>query len=560
MYKYNDTDKTIVRERAAQFRGQTQRFLAGELTADEFKPLRLQNGLYIQRQAPMLRVAIPYGLLSSAQLRQLAQIARTYDKGYGHFTTRQNIQYNWPELERVPDILDDLAQVEMHAIQTSGNCIRNITTDAFAGIAPDEIVDPRPWCEILRQWSTFHPEFAFLPRKFKIAVSGSAVDRAAVRMHDIGLELYRDAGEVVARVYVGGGMGRTPIVAPVIAQAVRWQDLLTYCEAILRVYNLHGRRDNIYKARIKILVKALGTDEFARQVADEFAFLRGGPGTITPAEAQRVSAHFVDPMYAALPAHPAALEDNLKSNPAFARWVGRNVRSHKHPGYAAVTLSLKRAGVAPGDASADEMDAVAQLADDFSFGELRVTHEQNLVLSDVPRGQLFALWGKAKALGMANPSIGLLTDMIACPGGDFCSLANARSLPIAEAIAQRFDNLDYLHDLGEITLNISGCINSCGHHHNGNIGILGVDKDDKEFYQISLGGRYGIGSGNDTRVGKIIGPSFAAGQVPGVIDRMLSAYVQVRLDGESFLDCLDRVGIDPFKTAAYAQAQETADV
>ncbi len=557
MYRYNDFDKTIIRERAAQFRGQTQRFLAGELTEDEFKPLRLQNGLYIQRQAPMLRVAIPYGLLSSHQLRALATISRKYDKGYGHFTTRQNIQFNWPALERVPDILDDLAAVEMHAVQTSGNCIRNITTDAFAGIAPDEFVDPRPWCEILRQWSTFHPEFAFLPRKFKLALTGAQIDRAVVRMHDIGLALYRDAaGEVAARFYVGGGMGRTPIVAPVIAEHVRWQDLLTYCEAILRVYNLNGRRDNIYKARIKILVKALGAEEFARQVNAEFAFLKEGPGTLTAAEVQRVSAHFTDPSYRPLPAHPAALEDRLNQEPAFARWVQRNVHSHKHAGYAAVTLSLKRAGVAPGDASAQEMEFAAQLADTYGFGELRVTHEQNLVLPDVPRGQLYLLWNEAKALGLANPTIGLLTDLIVCPGGDFCSLANARSLPIAEDILQRFDDLDYLHDLGDISLNISGCINSCGHHHNGNIGILGVDKDDKEFYQISLGGRYGVGAANDTRVGGIIGPSFAAGEVTGVIERILATYVDSRTDGESFVEAVDRLGIAPFKAAAYAARKE----
>jgi sulfite reductase (NADPH) hemoprotein beta-component len=550
MYKYHDKDKTIVRERAAQFRGQTQRFLAGELLEDEFRPLRLQNGLYIQRQAPMLRVAIPYGLLASHQLRQLAHIARKYDKGYGHFTTRQNIQYNWPALERVPDILDDLAAVEMHAIQTSGNCIRNITTDAFAGIAPDEIVDPRPWCEILRQWSTFHPEFAFLPRKFKIAVSGSADDRAAIRVHDIGVELYKDAqGQVAARMFVGGGLGRTPIVAPVIREHLAWPDLLTYCEAVLRVYNLHGRRDNIYKARIKILVKALGAQEFARQVEAEFAHLQGGLGTIDAAEVARVQSHFADPAYTPASAHPSGFEQALKTNPAFAKWVQRNVRAHKQPGYAAVTLSFKRAGVAPGDATADEMDAVAQLADTYSFGELRVTHEQNLVLSDVRRDQLFALWQEAKKLGLANPTIGLITDIIACPGGDFCSLANARSLPIAEQLAQRFDDLDYLFDLGDISLNISGCINSCGHHHIGNIGILGVDKDDKEFYQVSLGGR----QGNGTRIGGIIGPSFAADDVVDAIERIVQTYAQLRLEGEAFIEAVDRLGIAPFKAAAYAQ-------
>ncbi|MGL4577149.1 MAG: nitrite/sulfite reductase [Burkholderiaceae bacterium] len=539
-----------MRERAAQFRGQTQRFLAGELLEDEFRPLRLQNGLYIQRQAPMLRVAIPYGLLASHQLRQLAHIARKYDKGYGHFTTRQNIQYNWPALESVPDILDDLAAVEMHAIQTSGNCIRNITTDAFAGIAPDEIVDPRPWCEILRQWSTFHPEFAFLPRKFKIAVSGSADDRAAIRVHDIGVELHKDAhGEVAARMFVGGGLGRTPIVAPVIREHLAWPDLLTYCEAVLRVYNLHGRRDNIYKARIKILVKALGAQEFARQVEAEFVHLQGGLGTIDAAEVARVQNHFADPAYTPASAHASSFEQALKATPAFAKWVQRNVRAHKQPGYAAVTLSLKRAGVAPGDATADEMDAVAQLADTYSFGELRVTHEQNLVLSDVRRDQLFALWQEAKQLGLANPTIGLITDIIACPGGDFCSLANARSLPIAEQLAQRFDDLDYLFDLGDISLNISGCINSCGHHHIGNIGILGVDKDDKEFYQVSLGGR----QGNGTRIGGIIGPSFAVGEVVDAIERIVHAYVRLRLEGEAFVEAVDRLGIAPFKAAAYGQ-------
>jgi sulfite reductase (NADPH) hemoprotein beta-component len=558
MYRYNQFDRTIVAERVAQFRGQTTRFLAGDLTEDEFRPLRLQNGLYIQRHAPMLRVAVPYGMLSSDQLRRLAHIARTYDRGYGHFTTRQNVQFNWPELTRVPDILAELAEVEMHAIQTSGNCIRNITTDAFAGIAPDEIVDPRPWCEILRQWSTFHPEFAFLPRKFKIAVSGASTDRAAIRVHDIGLELYRDAaGAVVARVYVGGGLGRTPIVAPVIREALPWQDLMTYCEAVLRVYNLNGRRDNMYKARIKILVKALGAEEFARQVEAEFVHLQGGFGTLTDAEVARVAAHFADPVYEKVSAHPAAYEHALNSEPAFARWVERNVRAHRQAGYAAVTLSFKRSQIAPGDATADEMEAVAQLAEQFSLGEVRVTHEQNVVLADVRRDHLHELWQAARALGLANPTVGLLTDIIACPGGDFCALANARSIPIAAAITQRFEDLDYLYDLGELSLNISGCINSCGHHHIGNIGILGVDKNDQEFYQVSLGGRYGIGAANDTRIGAIIGPSFAAEEVPDVLARILTAYVELRLDGEAFVEAVDRLGIAPFKAAAYATAPRT---
>ncbi|MFC3148070.1 nitrite/sulfite reductase [Piscinibacterium candidicorallinum] len=556
MYRYNDYDRRIGAERVAQFRGQTARFLAGELTEDEFRPLRLQNGLYVQRHAPMLRVAIPYGLLSANQLRKLAHIARTYDRGYGHFTTRQNIQFNWPALERVPDILAELAQVEMHAIQTSGNCVRNITTDALAGIAPDEIVDPRPYCELLRQWSTFHPEFAFLPRKFKIAISGADLDRAVVRLHDIGIELYRDsAGEVLARMYVGGGMGRTPIVAPILREGLPWQHLMTYCEAVLRVYNLHGRRDNKYKARIKILVKALGAEAFAEQVEAEFAQLKDGPHTLTAAERDRVARHFSAPAYRAAQAHSGEYERTLRAEPAFARWVERNVAPHREAGYAAVTLSLKRAAIAPGDATADEMDAVADLADRYSFGELRVSHRQNLVLSDVPRDQLPALWRDARALGLANPTLNLLTDMIACPGGDFCSLANARSIPIAESIQQRFDDLDYLHDLGELKLNISGCINSCGHHHNGHIGILGVDKNDQEFYQISIGGRSGEGVQNDTRVGQIIGPSFSAVEVPGVIAALMDVYVAARHADERFIDTFDRIGLAPFKTAVYGEGQ-----
>ncbi|NTV10437.1 MAG: nitrite/sulfite reductase, partial [Zoogloea sp.] len=468
MYKYDQYDQRIVDERVAQYRDQTRRYLAGELTEDEFRPLRLQNGLYIQRHAPMLRVAIPYGLLSATQLRKLAHIARTYDHDYAHFSTRQNIQYNWPALVDTPDILAELATVEMHAIQTSGNCIRNITTDQFAGVAPDEIVDPRPFAEILRQWSTFHPEFATLPRKFKIAVSGTADDRAVVRVHDIGLEFVRDAaGEVGVRVFVGGGLGRTPIIGQVIRDFLPWQHIMTYCEAILRVYNRHGRRDNMYKARIKILVKALGAAEFGRQVEAEWAHLKDGPATLTQAELDRVAAHFVPPAYAKLPDSDAGFEEKRASEPAFAAWVKRCVHGHKVPGYRAVTLSLKPTGVAPGDATGEQMDVVAELAEKYSFGELRVAHDQNLILADVALADLHTVWQTARAAGLATPNIGLLTDIICCPGGDFCSLANAKSIPIARAIQEKFDSLDYLHDIGELELNISGCMNSCGHHHVG---------------------------------------------------------------------------------------------
>ncbi|OGV74491.1 MAG: sulfite reductase, partial [Methylophilales bacterium RIFCSPHIGHO2_02_FULL_57_10] len=514
MYIYDDIDQRLVDERVAQFRDQTRRFLAGELTDDEFRPLRLQNGLYIQRYAPMLRVAVPYGLLSARQLRMLAHIARTYDRGYGHFSTRQNIQYNWPALERVPDILADLAKVQMHAIQTSGNCIRNITTDQFAGVAPDEVVDPRPLAEILRQWSTFHPEFAYLPRKFKIAVNGSANDRAAVQVHDIGLEFYRDAaGEIALKVWVGGGLGRTPIIGTLIRNDLPWQHMLTYCEAILRVYNRYGRRDNAFKARIKILVKALGAEEFARQVETEWAYLKGSPSTITREEFERVSRYFLPHAYEKLNASSSAFDTKLATEPAFASWVKRCVHPHKVAGYRAVTLSLKPTGVAPGDATSAQMDAVADLAERYSFGELRVSHEQNLILADVKQADLYALWQAAKSHGLATPNIGLLTDIICCPGGDFCSLANAKSIPIAQAVQEKFDNLDYLHDIGDIELNISGCMNACGHHHIGNIGVLGVDKDGSEWYQVSIGGK----QDNDASIGTVIGPSFAADEIPDVV-------------------------------------------
>jgi len=548
MYRYDSYDQRIVDERVAQFRDQTRRYLAGELSEDEFRPLRLQNGLYIQRHAPMLRVAIPYGHLSSQQMRMLAHIARKYDRGYGHFSTRQNIQFNWPALETVPDILADLATVEMHAIQTSGNCIRNITTDQFAGVAPDEVIDPRPLAEILRQWSTFHPEFALLPRKFKIAVSGSIQDRAVVQMHDIGLEFFRDgAGEVAARVWAGGGLGRTPILGTRIRDHLHWQHLPTYCEAILRVYNRHGRRDNAYKARIKILLKALGADEFARQVEAEWMHVKDGPNTITQAEFERVAASFAPPPYRELPVHDAGFDAALASEPAFAAWVRRCVHAHRQPGYRAVTLSLKPGDRAPGDATDAQMDAVADLADRFSFGEMRVSHEQNLILADVELGRLNALWSEARRHGLATPNIGLLTDIICCPGGDFCSLANAPSIPIAQAIQQTFDDLDYLHDIGELELNISGCMNACGHHHVGHIGILGVDKDGSEWYQITIGGK----QGSDASIGSVIGPSFAADEVPDVITRLIEVYVRERHADERFIDTVRRLGLAPFKAHVY---------
>ena len=551
MYRYDAYDQAAVSERVAEFRDQTRRFLAGELGEDEFRPLRLRNGLYIQRHAPMLRIAIPYGTLSSRQLRKLGDIARRYDRGYGHFSTRQNLQLNWPRLADVPDILEALATVEMHAIQTSGNCVRNITTDHFAGIAPDEIIDPRVLAEILRQWSTFHPEFNWLPRKFKIAVNGATGDRTALLLHDIGLQLAKDAqGETVIRVVVGGGMGRTPMIGHVIREDLPWRDMLTYVEAILRVYNRHGRRDNLWKARIKILVKSLGPQEFARQVEDEWQAVRGSPATITDEEFGRVAAHFTPPPYAGLPERDAAFEGALAADRAFARWVERNVHPHACPGYAAVTLSLKKTGVPPGDITSGQMDFVADLADRYSFGEIRVSHEQNLILADVRRADLHALWIAARSGGLATPNIGLLTNIISCPGGDFCSLANAKSIPIAEAIQRRFDDLDDLHDIGELDLNISGCMNSCGHHHIGHIGILGVDKGGEEWYQVSIGGA----QGEDARLGQVIGPSFAAAQMPGVVERLVETYLALRHEDERFVDTVHRLGIAPFKARVYEEA------
>ena len=552
MYIYDEIDQRLVDERVAQFRDQTRRFLAGSLSEDEFRALRLRNGLYIQKHAPMLRVAIPYGLLSSTQLRKLAHIARRYDRGYGHFSTRQNIQYNWPRLKDVPEILAELASVQMHAIQTSGNCVRNITTDHFAGVAPDEIVDPFVWAEVMRQWSTFHPEFGFLPRKFKIAINGSVEDRAAVLVHDIGIHAVRnDAGELGFRVIVGGGLGRTPIIGHVIRDFLPWQHLLTYLDAILRTYNRHGRRDNKYKARIKILVKDLTPAGFTRQVEAEWTHLKDGPGTLVQEEIDRIEARFTRAPYATLHDVDAGYESRLNAEPAFARWASRNVHAHKVPGYAAVSLSLKKTGVPPGDATADQMDAVARLAEDYSFGELRVTHEQNLVFADVAKRDLHDLWLELKALGLATPNIGLLTNIIACPGGDFCSLANAVSIPVAQAIQARFDDLDYLYDIGELDLNISGCMNSCGHHHVGHIGILGVDKNGEEWYQISIGGS----QGSQASLGKVIGPSFARDEVPGVIARLIEHYLHRRdSENERFIDVVRRVGIEPFKAHVYAYA------
>lgn len=550
MYVYDQYDQRIVEERVAQFRDQTRRFLAGELGGEEYRPLRLQNGLYIQRYAPMLRVAVPYGLLNTTQVRKLAQIARDYDKGYAHISTRQNFQFNWPELEDVPEILAELATVQMHAIQTSGNCIRNTTTDQFAGVAHDELIDPRPWCEIIRQWSTFHPEFAFLPRKFKIAVNGAALDRAAIEVHDIGLEAVRnEAGELGFRVLVGGGQGRTPHTGEFIREFLPWQHLLSYLEATLRVYNRYGRRDNKFKARIKILVKALGADAFAEKVEAEWAHLKDGPITLTDAEVARVSAFFVDPPYAELQDQDAALARLDAEHPGFSRWRQRNTFRHKRPGYVAVTLSLKPTGVAPGDVTDLQLDAMAELADRYSFGELRTSHQQNVIFADVRQDQLLELWHELREHGFATPNIGLLTDMICCPGGDFCSLANAKSIPIAEAIQRRFDDLDYLFDIGELDLNISGCMNACGHHHVGHIGILGVDKKGEEFYQVSLGGD----AGRDATLAKILGPSFAQDQMPEVIGKLINVYVEQRTEDERFIDTYRRIGIDPFKERVYAK-------
>ncbi len=547
MYTYDTYDQTLVDERVAQFRDQTQRFLDGRLSEDAFRPLRLQNGLYIQRYAPMLRIAIPYGQLRSDQLRQLAQITRQYDRGYGHVSTRQNMQLNWPRLEDVPDILAELAKVQMHAIQTSGNCIRNTTTDPYAGRLAHEVTDPRPWCEIIRQWSTFHPEFSFLPRKFKIAVNAHPFeDRAAIAVHDIGLQIWRNtAGALRFKVLVGGGLGRTPMIGAFIHDDLEPEHLLSYLEAILRVYNRFGRRDNKYKARIKILVKAMGTEAFAASVHEAWQDLKDGPLTLTHEEIERVSAHFHDPAYQKL--HPIDWTQ-ITVPEGFKSWYRQNTHEHKQAGYRVVTLSLKRPGLSPGDISSEQMLAVADLADRYSFGQIRTTHEQNMVLADVPQSKLLELWEKLLPLGLATANIGTITDIICCPGGDFCSLANAKSIPIANRIQVRIEELDLAYDLGPLTLNISGCMNACGHHHIGNIGILGVDKKGSEFYQISLGGQSQI----NAQIGAILGPSFGADEIPDVIEEILQVYLDNRQHHETFLDTYHRIGIEPFKERVYA--------
>ncbi len=549
MYRYDEFDHIFVAERVAQFRDQVNRRLSGELSEDEFRPLRLMNGLYLQLHAYMLRVAIPYGMLSSRQMRQLAHIARRYDKGYAHFTTRQNLQYNWPALADVPAILADLAAVEMHAIQTSGNCIRNVTADQYAGAAADEIDDSRVWSEIIRQWSTLHPEFSFLPRKFKIAVTGSPHDRAAVAVHDIGLRIVRnDAEEVGFQVLVGGGQGRTPFIAKTIREFLPQQHLLSYLEAVLRVYNLLGRRDNVYKARIKILVHEVGTERFIQMVEEEWAYLKDSPVELPPGELERIQAYFAPPPFANLPTSFAELRRHRVEDPAFARWAQVNLFPHKQPGYAIVNLSLKPHGGVPGDATAAQMEAIADLADIYSFGEIRVTHEQNLTLAHVRQDDLYPLWQALQPLGLATPNIGLLTDIIACPGLDYCSLANARSIPIAQEISQRFDDIDRLHDIGELKIKISGCINACGHHHVGHIGILGVDKKGQEFYQITLGGD----ATETAAIGNIVGPAFSEKTVVGAVERLVDTYLDLRHGGERFVDTYRRVGLEPFKERLYA--------
>ena len=557
MYRYDSFDQQFVDERVAHYRDQTRRYLAGELSEEQFLQLRLRNGLYLQRLAPMLRVAIPYGTLSSRQLRTLAHIARHYDRGYGHLSTRQNIQFNWPELEEVPDILADLAQVQMHAIQTSGNCIRNVTTDEFAGVAADEEIDARPYCELIRQWSSSHPEFDWLPRKFKIAVTGSPVDRAAINVHDIGIRAYPAApGERHAQdmpvfdIKVGGGLGRTPVIGALIREALPARHLLTYLEAIMRVYNRYGRRDNKYKARIKILVRAMTPEGFRNRVDEEWSHLENSASTLTPAEIARMQAHFEPPAYPARPGAAQALAADRLRHPAFDRWLRNNVTAHRHPGYAIVTLSSKRTGVPPGDVSDRQMEAVADWAEAYGFGEVRVSHQQNFVLPDVAADALYDLWRSACALGLGTANRNLATDIVCCPGGDYCSLANAKSIPVAESIQQHLDDQDYLHDLGEIDINISGCMNACGHHHVGHIGILGVDKKGREYYQISLGGH----AGDDASLGRIVGPSVSRENVTTVIQDILDVYLAERIEGESFLHCVRRVGLQPFKERIYAKA------
>lgn len=542
MYQYQPQDRQLVHDRVRQFKDQTERYLSGQLTEEAFRPLRLQNGLYLQRQAPMLRIAVPYGLLNSKQLRQLASISRRYDREYAHVSTRQNFQLNWPTLESVPAILAELAEVDMHCIQTSGNCIRNTTTDALAGVAADELIDPRPVCELIRQWSTLHPEFAYLPRKFKIAVSGSRQDRAAIYAHDIGIALCEREGALGFRVLVGGGLGRTPVIGSELEPWLPIRHLISYLEAILRVYNALGRRDNKYKARIKILLRAMGMSAFRAAVMREWSSLRDGEQTITDEQLARLGVHFSPPPY-----KKNLARNDLPGDPLFQRWLELNTHAHKQQGYRAVTVVLKGHGHAPGDIAADQMEWLAGLAEDFSFGQLRTTHEQNIVLADVEEQHLHSLWKALQARGLAKSYAGMLTDLISCPGGDFCSLANARSLPVAAAIHQRFEDADYLYDLGPIDLNISGCMNACGHHHIGHIGILGVDKKGEEFFQVSVGGR----QGNSAKIGTILGPSFSASEIPEVIQKLLTTYLQHRQPEELFIETCDRIGVAPFKEAVY---------
>ena len=557
MYRYDSFDQKFIDERVAHYRDQTRRYLAGELSEEQFLQLRLRNGLYIQRLAPMLRVAIPYGTLSSRQLRMLAHIARHYDRGYGHLSTRQNIQFNWPELEEVPDILADLAKVQMHAIQTSGNCIRNVTTDEFAGVAADEEIDARPYCELIRQWSTSHPEFDWLPRKFKIAVTGAPVDRAAINVHDIGIRAYPAPGhrsgtdgEDLFDIKVGGGLGRTPVIGALIREGLPARHLLTYLEAIMRVYNRYGRRDNKYKARIKILVRAMTPEGFKARVDEEWSHLKNSASTLTPAEIARMRAHFRPPDYPPREGATETLAADRLRDPSFERWVRLNVSAHKQPGYAIVTLSCKPTGVPPGDVDDRQMEAVAGWAEAYGFGEVRISHQQNFVLPDVAADALYDLWRSARALGLGTANRNLATDIICCPGGDYCSLANAKSIPVAEAIQQHLEDQDYLHDLGEIDINISGCMNACGHHHVGHIGILGVDKKGREYYQISLGGH----SGDDASLGRIVGPSVSRDEVIAVIQDILDTYLAHRIEDESFLHCVRRLGLEPFKERIYAKA------
>ena len=549
MYRYDEFDRTLVLERVEQFRDQAARRLSGELTEDQFRPLRLMNGLYLQLHAYMLRVAVPYGTLSSLQMRKLAHIARRYDRGYGHFTTRQNIQYNWPKLEDTADILAELAEVEMHAIQTSGNCIRNVTADHYAGVAADEIEDPRIYAEIIRQWSTLHPEFSFLPRKFKVAVTGAARDRAAVRVHDIGLQMRRnDAGEPGFEVLVGGGLGRTPMVAKTIRAFLPKRHLLSYLEAIMRVYNQFGRRDNLFKARIKILVHEIGAETFTAMVEEEWRHIKDGVLELPAEEIERIQAYFAAPAYERLDTVDRGFEVKRFEDRAFAEWVRGNVDAHKAPGYAIANVSLKPEGGVPGDASAEQMDAVADLAERYSFAEIRVSHEQNLVLAHVKLADLHDLWRGLKAHGLATPNIGLISDIIACPGLDYCSLANARSIPVAQNISRRFADLARQRDIGDLKIKISGCINACGHHHVGHIGILGVDKQGQEFYQITLGGT----AHEDPALGRLVGPAFSADQIVDAVETIVEAYVEARHDGESFLQTYARVGAAPFKEKLYA--------